>query len=303
MQVRGKIFPYPIINHNKNYSNFVDSDFKINYEPIETDTAFILKNCYFETGSELINTLYDTNKIEIVLIIECSDTVYRKLFPIGKYGKDYELLKVDFTEKVDVSMFAYAKENFSMNSNEFDEDYHDMEFEIEKYDIIGANDGFNVRFKHEEGEDNFVQSIFSVIPNENIEDGAYIVECNIGRKIAINLSIRDYNNYKITYTVPTYKEVFFNMILVPSLIEGLSLCKLILDDDSKDLDDIGNQYIWFRSIQSAYHKLKGMELSIQEFKNSSPIFLAQELLGKPLGSALKNLVDETNKIEGDNENV
>ena len=45
-----------------------------------------------------------------------------------------------------------------------------------------------------------------------------------------------------------------------------------------------------------------IDLSIQDFKNYSPVFLAQELLGKPLGSALKNLVNETNKIEGGSEN-
>lgn len=35
----------------------------------------------------------------------------------------------------------------------------------------------------------------------------------------------------------------------------------------------------------------------------SPVFLAQELLGKPLGQALKSLVNETNKIsEGRDDN-
>lgn len=302
MQVKGKIFPYPVINHNKNYSNFANSDFKIIFDSVEDSVSYILKNCHFETESKLIKDLYNEGKIDIVLIIECSDTVYRKSFQISTIGKDIVLLKVDFTEKVDISMFAYAKENFKMISDEFDEDYRDVEFDIEKYDIIGADDGFNIRFKHEKSEDNLVQSIFSIVPNESIEEGAYVVECDIGRKIAINLSITDYNNYKIIYTVPTYKEVFFNMILVPALIEGLSLCKSILEDESKDMDDVGNQYPWFRSIQSAYLKLKGIELSIQEFKNCSPVFLAQELLGKPLGSALKNLVNETNKIEGGNEN-
>ena len=93
------------------------------------------------------------------------------------------------------------------------------------------------------------------------------------------------------------------MILVPSLIEGLSLCKILLEDESKDMDDVGNQYPWFRSIISSYKKLKGVELQVQDFKIMSPVSLAQELLGKPLGPALKRLVDETNKpIEGGDDN-
>lgn len=225
------------------------------------------------------------------------------LLEVSKTAKDIILLKVDFTEKVDISMFAYAKEAFTIQSDEFEEDYKGINFEIEKYDIVGANDGFNVRFRHEESEDNLVQSIFSVVPSDELEPGAYLVECNIGRKITITLSLEDHKNYKIIYTVPTYKEVFFNMILVPALIEGLSLCRAILEDESKDMDDVGNQYPWFRSIESAYKKLKGIDLQTQDFKSMSPVFLAQELLGKPLGQALKSLVNETNKIsEGRDDN-
>lgn len=295
MQVKGKIFPYPVLNDNKVFSNFVGKSFQIVCETSENENSYILKNCRVETDSSLISTLYQEGKIGIVLIVECSDTVYRKSFEITFEGKDLVLLKTDFTEKVDISMFAYAKEDFTMQSAEFDEDYRGIDFEIEKYDIVGANDGFNVRFKHEDSEDNLVQSIFSVVPSESLEQGAYLVECNVGKKITITLSEADHNNYKIIYTVPVYKEVFFNMILVPSLIEGLCLCKAVLEDETKDLDDVGNQYLWFRSILAAYKKLKGCELDIQDFKNMSPATLAQELLGKPFAEALKNLVIETNK--------
>ena len=221
MQVKGKIFPYPVINHNKAFSNFGDKSFQIAFEPQENEKSYILKDCRFETDSSLISTLYAEGKIGIVLIVECSDTVYRKSFDVSNVGKDLVLMKVDFMGKVDISMFAYAKEAFMMKSDEFEEDYKDIVFEIEKYDIIGANDGFNVRFRCEESEDNLVQSIFSVVPNESLEPGVYRVECNIGKKITITLSEEDYKNYKTIYTVPAYKEVFFNMILVPTLIEGL----------------------------------------------------------------------------------
>ena len=305
MQVKAKIFPYPIINNNKAFSNYNDKNFQIVFDepPAEDEKSYILKNCRFESDSTLINRLYSEGKLGIVLIVECSNTVYRKSFEVSKTGKDLILLKVDFTEKVDISMFAYAKESFTIQSDEFEEDYKGIDFEIEKYDIVGANDGFNVRFRHEESEDNLVQSIFSIIKSDTVELGAYLVECDIGRKITITLSLEDYKNYKIIYTVPAYKEVFFNMILVPSLIEGLSLCRAVLEDESKDMDDIGNQYPWFRSIESAYKKLKGIDLQAQDFKSTSPVRLAQELLGKPLGQALKSLVDETNKpSEGGDDN-
>ena len=94
------------------------------------------------------------------------------------------------------------------------------------------------------------------------------------------------------------------MLLIPSLIEGLSLCKQVLSDDSKDLDDVGNQYLWFRSIQTAYKRLYGSDLTTEDFSKMSPVALAQDILGKPIGESLSKLVNETNKIEeGGNENA
>ena len=296
MQVRNKLFPYPVINYNKLYSNYNDYNFELVYELEETDKALVLKNAKFITDSSTLNTLISSGKVGVACIVECSNTVLRKSFDLSNQPVDIVLLKADYHEKVDISMFAYAKENFSLQSIEAEEDYRGLSFDIEKYDILGAYDGFNVHFKHEESEDNLVQSIFSINVNHDQEDGNYIAEFNLGRKISITLSENDYNNYKIIYTVPLYMEIFFNMILVPCLVEGMSLCKDLLNDSSKDLDDVGNQYLWFRSIINAYKLLNGTDLTADEFKSMSLTKLAQDLLGKSFGKSIKKMVEETNKL-------
>ena len=299
MQVKNRLFPYPVINHNQILSNFGTSDFQLLYESEETDKAYLLKNARFFTESNVINQLYDDGKITISCVVECSNTVYRKKFKLNREGSTIELPKVDFTERVDISMFATATEDFKFSSDEFDDDYAGIDFEIEKYDIIGANDGFNVRFRHDEAEENLAASIFSIIIGHDFADGAYTVECNTGKKIVVTMSENDYKNYKVIYTVPTYKEVFFNMLLVPALIEGLTKCKAYLQEDSsRDLDDVGNQFLWFRSIISSYKRLKGVDLTVDEFKGVSLAFFAQELLGKPLGESLIKLVKETTSVTG-----
>lgn len=295
MQVKNKIFPYPVLNNNKLYSNFPDAFFEINFEKEEDEFAFILKDIQFSTNSKEINNLFENNKIIIKLVVECSDTVYRKAFNVGKEPKNIRLLKNDFTEKVDISMFAVANENFKISSNEFEEDYRDIEFEIEKYDILCANDGFNVRFKHDESENNLVKSIFSIIPSDNNNDGTFEVDCEIGKKITISMSVADFGNMNIVNTVPTYREVVFNMLLVPALIEGLTLCMNTVQEGTEDLEDVGNKYVWFRSILMSYKRLYGKDMTIDEFRNTSPVLLAQQLLGKPLGEALNKLVVETYK--------
>lgn len=303
MQVRNKIFPYPVINHDLNFSSYKNKDFALEFEPIENEQFLILKNAKFVTNSETINELYFQNKIDVFLIIECSNTVFRKSYQLSKEGIDIELRKTDFNERVDISMFACAKQSFDSDFKEADDDYDGIIFEIEKYDIIGADDGFNVKFIHEENEESLTKSIFSIIIDQDLRDGQYRVNCEIGRKIAIELAKIDYDNYKVIYTVPLYKEVFFNMLLVPALIEALTKCKKIIENENKEIDDISDQYTWFRSIQSGYKRLKGEELTLDKFKEASAVQIAQELLGNPLGSALGRMVNEIRKIDSEgNEN-
>ncbi|MCR4661534.1 MAG: hypothetical protein K5765_05990 [Clostridia bacterium] len=297
MQIKNKIFPYPILNNNPSFSNYTNSSFVINYSTDENNDEYILKGVHFETNSSIVNELCDDNKITVYLIIECSETVYRKKFKIDKTPKDITLLKSDFSEKVEISMFACANENINIVSNEFDEDYRNINFEIEKYDILCANDGFYVTFQHDESESNLVKSIFSIIPSDSIDDGRYEINCEIGRKITISMSNDSYNNCKIIDTVPVYKEVIFNMLLVPALIEGLSICKNFIQEGAVDLDDVTNKYVWFRSILSTYKRFFGIELTKEDFINESPALLAQKLLGMPLGESLTNLVRETTQID------
>lgn len=299
MQVKGKLFPYPVLNKDTLLSNYVDKVFNLIYQKEENNAIYALKNARFETNSQLINNLYDSGKISVNCIIECSDTVYRKCVSISKEPQDIILPKVDFSERVDISMFATANESFILESEEFETDYQNVEFEVEKYDIIAANDGFNVRFKHDESEDSFAESIFSIIICHDFEAGAYTVECNTGKKIVVTLSEEDYKNYKIIYTIPAYKEVFFNVFLIPALIEGLTQCKQYLNEDtSRDIEDVSNQFLWFRAIVNGYKKLKGTDLSVDAFNRASLSFMAQELLGKPLGEALSKLVITAKGIGG-----
>jgi len=299
MQIRNRIFPYPILNHNTIISNIKDSDFELIYEAQETENAYLLKNVHFNTNSKVINRLFKIGKIKVVCIVECSRSIYRKAFQIDdKKGNNIELSKYDFTEKVFISCFAYATENFIFESEEFDEEYQGMNFEIEKYDIIAANDGYNVYFNHEESESSLISSIFSIIPLHSITDGTYKVDYSSEKKIVISLSDEDHKNYKLIYAVPTYKEVFFNMILIPSLTEALTKCiyEAKTNPNIVDAEDVANTYLWFRSILSSYKRLTGIEMTKELLEEQSPILLAQQLLGKPLGISLKKLVEETTKV-------
>lgn len=299
MQIKNKIFPYPLLNKNLAFSNFNDKYFMLSYEPEETESAFILKNARVETDCDSIKELILEGKVSMCCVIECSYTIFRKAYPISFEPVDLVLSKKDFSEKVDVSMFAYASKAFTYQPKEVEEDYVGLSFEIEEYQIIAADDGFNVKISHDMTEDSMVKSMFNVIRDttRDKDDPVYTVDYTQNR-ITISLADNSYSNYSLIKSVPDFKEVFFNLLLIPVLTEGLSKCFNKLDEIT-DLDELVNSYPWFKSIMVGYKMLEGKELTKDIINDLTPLILSQKLLRNPLGTSLDNLKKIINdKVNG-----
>lgn len=302
MQIAKKIFPYPIINRETQYSTYDGLNFSLELEEYDSEKNYYLKNVRYDTNSNLLNKLISENKAEVALIIECSETIYRRKFLLNDTGIDITLNKSDFSGRVVYSMYAYTTEDIVLkSSNEFIEDYQGIDYDLEKYSIIAADDGRTIYMNHEETEENVIRSIFSIIPRLDIDDNKFYVDYETGKKIIISLSENDFNNYNEMFNIDTYKELFFSVLLIPALTEALSKCKIIISNDDYDIEDIEQAYKWFKSIILAYEKQIGKELTTAEFKEISPVVLAQQLLGNPLSQSLKTILSSSRNVGDDDE--
>lgn len=289
MQIAKKIFPYPIINRESQYSTYNGSSFSLELEEIDSEKIFYLKKVRYITNSELLNKLIKESKVEVALIIECSETIFRKKVLLNEEGIDIPLCKSDFSGKVVYSMYAYTTQNIVLeSSDEFLEEYQGIDYDLEKYSIVAADDGRTLYMNHEEAEENVVKSIFSVIPSFDKNDNVFYVDYETGKKIIITLSENDFNNYNEMFNIDTYKELFFSVLLMPSLTEALTHCKMLVDE--YELEEVEQTYKWFKSIIVAYEKQIGKEFTVEEFRDFSPVVLAQQLLGKPLSESLKTIL-------------
>lgn len=302
MQIAKKIFPYPIINRELQYSTYNNSIFLLELDEIDTDKIFYLKNVRYSTNSELLKKLISEDKVEISLIIECSETIFREKYILKETGIDIPLNKSNFSDRVIYSMYAYAKKDFILpSSDEFLEDYQGIDYAIEKYSILAADDGRTIYMNHEETEENVVKSIFSIVPILNNDDNVFYVDCENSKKITISLSENDFNNYKEIYNIDTYKELFFSILLIPSLAEALTKCKLLMTDGETEFEYIEDTYKWFKAILQAYETQTRKKLTSEEFKDISSIELAQQLLGKPISQSLKILLTSSRNAGDDDE--
>lgn len=289
MQIKGKLFPYPVLNQNSVFSNYLSCDFELIFEDASTEDNLILHNVGFKTNSLTINKLIEEDKIAVSLILECADVIFRKSYNVTKKNIDIIISKQELSGKIELSIFAYAKTEFIYVPEEVDEDYKGIEFQIDKYDIIAANDGVSSTILHRDTEENLVKSIFSIQPLASVEDGMFEVQYENSRKILISMSEYDHSNYNIVYSRPIFQEVFFNMMLIPALSQALTQCFNEVKNGI-DIDDISITYQWLPSIQKQYKRLKGEELTNEIISNiQQPISFAQEILGKPMKIALEKL--------------
>ena len=302
MQIRNRLFPYPILNEEQDNSTYHNKSLQFVYEEEDDDNYYILKGVQLSTNSEYLKELFEKGLAKALCIVECSKSVYRKSFKIniGTSIPEIKIAKNNLIDKFVVSAFVYAAADIEISSNEFNDDYKDITFSIDKYSILAASDGYSNYSQRDERKDNVASSIFSIIPNnDQTAENTYKVNLS-DRKIEIVLSKGDFKNYELIYRYENYKEIFFSMILVHAL--EIALIKVKQKLESEEIDDIASEYKWLLSIRDAYENLEGKDFDRDSLADDNNICLiAQKLLGNPLNKSLKNLVLSVNKIGESND--
>ncbi len=299
MQVKRKIFPYPVINQTPYLSNYLDKTFELLFDKVETDKTIELHNIRFSSNSSFINCLYEKEIIKVKCIIECSNTVFRKNINLTKEdGNTLTLYKSDLSDRVEISTYAYANKDFVLDSNEeFDEDYQGIQYEIDKYSILAVNDGFSFNMIHTAEEDRITKSIFSIIPIVDSDSKTYEINVKTN-KIEISMAEDLYFHYLPVSSDEYLAEEFFCILLIPALAEALNLCKDFIKNGACDIDEVISEYHWFSSVNKAYSLIYGHKLTAEEFIKEPLTSLAQRLLGNPLESALIKIANPNQKIGG-----
>lgn len=297
MRIGKRLFPYPILNSEKLYSQFENSAFSLQYdEEISEDNQYYLLNnlkCNL-TDKNLID-LISAGKAEISVIVECPSTMIRQRYIIPLTSVTIKIPLTDLNGKVNVSAFVAAKEDIhDYKSEDFIDDYEHYSFEIEKHDILAADDGYINNIDFNDQDDDKHSSIFIVIKDTSIKDSTMQIDYD-SDKIQISLPESEWNMYDKTKRIEQYKNLYFSIIAVPAL--SYSLSKLQQNDPTVDL--LKMDYRWFNSFAEAYKNLYGEELTDDEFAKMNTNFVAQKILGTPVVPAIEKIFEFTIGMKGD----
>lgn len=288
MRIGKKLFPYPTLNNSKNMSCFKDCNFSLEYDDYDDNENLVLKNAHIVVGDDTISKLLDEGKLKSTVIVECSSTIYRRNFEVGKVERDIIIPLNNLREQVVISCFVYANEDFTFNSSNFLEDYDGYSFDIEKYDIIAIDDGFTTRVEYDEEKDKKVSSIFTVVVDENITDKVMKIEPT-SRKIIIHLPEEQFGCYENMKNNDNYRELFFSIMTVPALIFCMQNIKDRLLYNEETLDNVRIDYKWFESIEIAYKNNFGENLADDVFKKCDIPTLSQQLMNYASVTAISDL--------------
>ncbi|MDE6241242.1 MAG: hypothetical protein K2M08_02340 [Anaeroplasmataceae bacterium] len=294
MRIGKRLFPYPLLNNNPLYSQYVNSSISFKYNEVITKTQFILDDIQCNIDCEYLTSLIEDGYAEAVLVVECAQTMLRKHYTITDDMNDIKIPLMDVSGKVDISLFVVAiKDIPNFKCNDFLDDYGDYEFFIEKNDILAVDDGYTSRIEFNEDDNGEKSSIFLLIKDTNINDKTMKVDLS-DEKIIISLPTDQWNEYDKTKQIKQFQNLYFSIIAVPALSYALAEMQRVGDN----VDNIRIEKKWFNAFCIAYENRNGIELTDDLFMQMNPYNEAQKLLNNPVTKALDDIFSLTMTMGG-----
>ena len=298
MRIGKRLFPYPILNSERLYSQYKKSIFSLQFDEKISDDGqwYILENIHCKLDNQTLIDLINSGLAEIICIIECPTTMYRKKHVIHLKPIDIKISLFDIYNKVNISAFIVAKEDINnFHSEDFLDDYENIPFTIEKHDILAADDGYINNIDFYDKDDDKKSSIFIIIKDKNITDGTMQVDYD-SEKLTISLPEEQWNIYNQMKRIKKYESLFFSILAIPALEYSLSC----LQNTNTPVSTLLIEYSWFNSFASAYQKIHNKELTNDIFNKMDSNLESQIILGSPVANAVNEIFGFT--IGGNNGN-
>ena len=286
MRIGRRLFPYPLLNNEKLYSQFKDSTFSLQYEELITNENYVLKDICCDVSNVTLLNLISTNKASIVCVIECAGTMFRNCYKLSIEPTNIVIPLTDLNGKINVSAYIVANEDIeNYFSEDFFDDYEGINFYIEKNDILAVDDGFFNKIDFDEEQDTKKTSIFVIIKDKTIKDETMQIEYD-SSKIIISLPEDQWNTYEKTKRIKKFESMYFSIIAIPALSYALSS----LQAKSESVDSLRMDYKWFNSFMVQYSNIhEGQELIDEEFIKMNTHLEAQLMMNLAVTKSLDDI--------------
>lgn len=297
MRIGSRIYPYPVLNKEVQYSGYnPEQEFSLNIALNDNKSVFqsnrkiILKNVSYSLSVPELQQLIDDEKAKAYVIVESPITSVRHKFEVSQKPVDIELSKGDLLGDVEVSSYIVATQNIEgFYSDSFLDVYKDYTFDVDKYSVLAADDGFKFKVKIEEVTDNKVSSIFTIIAAlQNNDD--IIRYSDDGSFISIYMSQKYKEAYETLKSSTNIRSTVFAMLVIPPLASCIENLKHEYKD-AGGFEELVSEHRWFKSVMASYEKDRNETLSWEDFDLMTGFELAQIVMGYSSATGLETFAD------------
>ena len=270
---KNRLFAYPVLtNYNDDYVNvkLVLESTKI----LEKAKKCSKLNYIFKVDDFNIMKLLKERKAKAILKIYCPTTKYRKIVDLTLGVNNITLNNIDVNNRVELESFIILTENIeNFCSVNFNADYHEDSFNLEKGSIIAVGKQESVFIEKDIYEFTKVTSVIKVRKSLTEEKGMTVDYSD--QNIYIYLPEDEYIIY--SQYAKHCLDVVNSMVILPALT-------FVFDELSKD-DDTFEAYEdnkWFRVIKRKIQDIFDQELNSTFIKAAGSLLIAQKILDYPL---------------------
>lgn len=282
-----KNYPYPVITYDTNLSSYNNIEYKLTYSREDNDNEIIFNNVKIETNSiDLINLL-NQGKLKALFSLNCPRTYYKYNEEIGLTPKQIIIKLSNLKNDVSISAYVYANSEIKdYVSDSLLEEYSGYKFNIEKYSLFAIDDGFTLPVEYDDFNDMKVSSIFSISEIEDDKENLMKVYPD-ERKIRIALPKEKCRLYNGLKDKEEFAPIFFSVIAEPAL----TICLKDLQTEGKPINEITEQYSWFKSIIKSYKKINLVDLDDDLFQQLNCFEFSQQVLNFCIANSFEALTN------------
>ena len=294
MRIGSRLFPYPVLNNDLLYSKYKTSSISLEYDDSTSDEYYVLNNLQLTLKNDYLEGLVKAGKAKAVCVVECVPAMFRKMYEVTPNQK--QTINIPITMvfgKVSVSAYVVAAEDIpDFRSDDFADAYGTHTFEIEKGDILAADDGFTNKVDFNADDDLLKSSIFLVVKDEHITDGIANVDM-LDSHIEISLPEKAWNYYDKTKRMREFQNTFFAVLAIPALTQCLMKLQKKAVDTQDSVEQLCIDYSWFNSFVEAYKKAHSAELTDEDFENMNAYEEAQKIFDSAVTKSLEDIFNFT----------
>lgn len=262
MRLSSRSYPHPVVG---NRDDVPGAAFQAALD-MSTDKEAVYMDVAIKCSSKTINDLVKKKDAIFVLHVECSNTLFRRVFEFHDANYRAQIPADNLNDVVEANVFARAVRELSgYRVDSSHTDYGDVAFVVEKGDILAVGEG---QLFYLDANFDALSPIGSIMEiHEAHQDGDLPMRVVYDdQKIQIILSKKDFADYKLLKSMEGMSVALTTTIVLPVLIEALHIAQGDGDEDLR----------WVRALR---RRIEGMELKLD---GGDPLELAQQILELPV---------------------